>query len=253
MEENAPDQVNRIRTALRADYERVQMLVAEDQLHECVDLLQNPDVLTTELLHACAAIDETWEVPRPNDGNESEIGLGRFSPGCDIDVIGGDPSSFRCITAGYDPQTGREVGEPDRCGGLDYIGLLKSGDPRATIGVVESLGDCTPYLLLLRLLACFTEVAAPTPARFLDRTLFKGALGDSPVFDLHLVLWDTGDGVGAISEEHQALHELTHDLAQLAYNACRATYGLSESLGSIWCLRVDPNDLMANLAFEWRI
>ena len=106
---------------------------------------------------------------------------------------------------------------------------------------------------MLRLLACFTEVAAPTPARFLDRTLFKGALGDSPVFDLHLVLWDTGDGVGAISEEHQALHELTHDLAQLAYTACRATYGLSESLGSIWCLRVDPNDLMANLAFEWRI
>ena len=162
MEENAPDQVRRIRTALRADYERVQMLTAEEQLHECVDLLQNPNVLTTELLHACAAIDETWEAPRPIDGDESETGPGRFSPGCDIDIGGADPSSFRCITAGYDPQTGRKVGEPDRCGGLDYIGLLKGNDSRAGIGVVESLG-------------------------------------------------------------------------------------------SNWCLRVDPNDLMANLAFEWRI
>jgi len=136
--------------------------MAQEQLHECVDLLQNLNVLTTELLHACAAIDETWEAPRPIDGDESETGPGRFSPGCDIDIGGADPSSFRCITAGYDPQTGRKVGEPDRCGGLDYIGLLKGNDSRAGIGVVESLG-------------------------------------------------------------------------------------------SNWCLRVDPNDLMANLAFEWRI
>jgi hypothetical protein len=259
------------RTPLRAAYERVRALPLVQQMRECVDLLENPTVLASELAEAYVLLESTCEpigaeelaagsgAPAAGSGeDEAELTLEHFGPGREVRVVGASAEplfDFACLSGSLYPLAPGADPAPD--GGLDYVGLLREPAAPGTgpvLGVVESLGDATPYALLLRLLACLTELAPAAQAERLERGLFKGALGSSPVIDLHLVLWRPPGKVERIpGSEHRSLFELTRDLAEIARSACAETPQLGAALGSILCLRMDPDDFRGTLVLEWRV
>jgi hypothetical protein len=245
-----------LRTPLRASYERVRVLDAEAQLRECVDLLQNPDVLANDLAEAYVRLDSCCEPPDPRPavqetaGQEDEIGLERFAAGMGITVTGDEPAQLRCLAGGFDPLAGASGAAA--CPGLDYVAMQHGAEP--VLGAVASVDEASPYAVLLRLLCCFTEMATPAMLRHWDQQLFKGALGAEPRFHLQLVLWRLGEKtLRGIGPAYFALHELTRDLAELASEACIESPPLGSYLASISCLRIDPEDFEGPLAFEWRI
>jgi hypothetical protein len=257
------------RTSLRAAYDRVRALPLVQQMRECVDLLENPTVLASELAEAYVLLESVCEPPGAEEieagaaapggeADEAELTLEHFGAGREVRVVGASAEplfDFACLSGGLYPLAPGADPAPD--GGLDYVGLLREPAGPGTgpvIGVVESLGDATPYALLLRLLACLTELAPAAQAERLERGLFKGALGSSPIFDLHLVLWRPPGKVERIpGSEHRSLFELTRDLAEIARSACAETPQLGAVLGSILCLRMDPDDFRGTLVLEWRV
>src|SRR5512134_4030532 len=88
------------RTSLRAAYERVRALPLVQQMRECVDLLENPTVLASELAEAYVLLESTCEPPgaeepaadgAPEAGggeDEAELTLEHFGPGREVRVVG---------------------------------------------------------------------------------------------------------------------------------------------------------------------
>jgi hypothetical protein len=258
-----------LRSPLRAAYERVRALPLVQQMRECIDLLENPAVLASDLAETYVLLDAECDPPAdPPDGEaagaapdgeeEEELTLEHFHPGREVRIVGDDGSdqgAFVCLAGAFHPLAPRALPPPD--GGVDYLGLVREPAFPSTgpvLGAVESLGDATPYAVLLRLLACLTEVAPAPQREWLDRRLFKGALGTSPVFDLHVVLWQPpGDGEGPPAQEHGSLFELTRDLAEVVKGVCFETPQLAAMLGQVVCLRMDPEDLHGPLTLEWQL
>lgn len=239
------------RTPLRAHYERIRALDADAQLQECVDLLGNPDVLANDLAETYVLVDSLGEPPEtpeaPQDPDEDVIQLERFNAGDQIRVAGGEAAELRLLSGQLDPLLG--------CGaGLDYVAMQVEPCEAPVLGAVATLEESTPYSVLMRLLCCFTEMAPPALVSFWDRHLFKGALGDSPRFQLHLGLWSPGElTVRGLGPAHFSLHELTRDLAALTREACLESPPLGSYLESITCLRLDSDDSDSPLAFEWSV
>lgn len=238
------------RTPLRATYERIRGFEAAEQLQECVDMLQHPDVLANDLAEAYVLVDSCGATPTPPEivaEDEDEISLERFQAGDLVRVLGEEPAELRLLSGQLDPLAAEGFG-------LDYVGMQLDPDPAPVLGAIAKVDECTPYSVLMRLLCCFTEMSPPAMLAFWDEHLFKGALGTAPRFHLHLGLWSLGEmTVRGLGPAHFSLHELTRDMAALAREACLESPPLGSYLASITCLLIDSDDSDSPLTFQWQV
>ncbi len=238
-------------TVLRTRYQSARAMDLEAQTRDCIDYLQNPEVLVAELADAYLAIDLAYTPPPPRkDGKDDSTDMGAFLvPQAALSVV--DPlleTEIQCVTclaSKYAPlRRGRSTGL-DLQGGLDYLGLSR-GDPTGPVlGVVQSQRDATPYVLVLRLLSCLAELAPPAQLEYLDRTLFKGSLGQEPLFDLHLVLRER-------SLADSTLGQLTQDLCDVLDSELQLEPSFPEVLGGVLCVDIDGTE-PGTASFNWRI
>ena len=160
-------------TTLRSRYERARTLDADAQIRDCIDYLEHPEVLVTEMLDAFNAIGLSYSPPTPTElppaaDASIDAAFGGMRPGSVITVC--EPSletellCVTCLTGTYAPLS--PLADPDENhGGLDYLGLARGDPPGPVLGAIQSGLDVTPYALLLRLFACLAELA---PAGLLE-------------------------------------------------------------------------------------
>ncbi len=232
------------RTRLRATYERSRSLPRDAQLQECVDLLGHPEILVDEFVEAFCEGDARGAAAsrRQDDG---ELVLEYFYEGREISVQGEVETHFTCLASGFDPLPPVDPSERD---GLDYVAIGRDPSPPfPALGAVQSERDATPYLVLLRLLACASELAPRIQLERMDRELFDGKLGAEPAFDLHLVLWEPAD------PETAPLHELTRDLAEVVKASAAQDSLFPPVLGEVSAYRMDPDQFDGCLTLAWRV
>ncbi len=247
-------------TNLRQSYLRACSLSLDEQLRECVDQLEHPELITSELIQAHAAVaceleSASGDGPQGPSPSQPRDQSRHFYPTRDIFVLR-DSSSFTClandivplslagIASAQHPETGHD--------GLDYVAVTCTREPQPVLGAVQSEQDRSAYPLLLRLLACFCELAHPVQADRIDRQYFHGMLGESPTFDLHLILWDDWREEDE-PPERTPISQLTHDLAELAKAALQQRDSSPPMLRDILCLQMNPTDFDARVRFDWRV
>jgi hypothetical protein len=245
-------------TVLRRSYELARSIDHASQIRECADHLSNPELLIGELLDAYAAIesfDESelpaicdLESPNPEQASE-ELVLEHFYETQGIEVVADPDFGFRCIATNVRPVFEVCPSSEGLKDGLDYIAVRSDLDAQPIIGAAQSFDDTSAYPLLLRALACLTELAPVTRFSQLNRAPLKGALGEDPRFELHLVLWDE-DG---FSEQEEMLCEFTRDLAEVARTGMARVPALGSRIGAIRCLRMNPSEFDNRLWQIWEI
>ncbi len=245
-------------TIFRRSYELARSLNLRDQMRECADLLSNPQLLGDELLDACAAISSFDESELPSvceieasapDEDSSELILEHFYRGQRLEIVGGP--DFSCLATNVRPVAEGCPSQGDMKDGLDYIGLLDLADAPATpaLGVVQSVDDTSAYALLLRILACLSELAPGTRFRQLNREHLKGALAEDARFEMHLVLWNEAP----MSPDQTALCEFARDLVEVTRSGIERNGELSARVGTFRCLTMNPGDFYNRLDSIWQV
>ncbi len=246
-------------TLLRTSYERARSVDHAQQIQECADLLSHPELMASELLDAYGVIESFGEseldlvcnLERRESGDESEeLVLDHFYEGQEVTVActADADFEFRCLATDVRPvpqlqPTGESVRD-----GFDYIAESLEPGNLPILGVAQTFDDSSAYPLLLRLLASLTELAPAQQLNVINTDRLKGALQADARFDLHMVLWDDGEGdASAIT-----LCELARDLAE-ASRAGIAGTPLAARIGRIHCLRMDPSEFDGELEEMWRI
>lgn len=240
---------------LRASYRRARALDFDEQLRECVDQLQNPQLIARELedAHASCAANTggCYGVRGPAAAPAGDAEPPRwFYPSRDIFVVR-DSSSFTCLAEQVETVP-TPLAAADGFEGLDYLGITCTTEPRPILGVVQSGIDPTAYPMLLRLLAAVCELGHVPQLDRLDRLCFKGALGIAPCFDLHLVLWDDWTGADE-APERTPISQLTRDLAEKAKIALAEASRFPPMIGDIVCLHMNPSRFDGRVRFDWRV
>jgi len=252
-------------TPLRESSRRTQVLGSEEQLRECVEQLQHPELIASELkeshdrvarylneggtaspIRRADALAGALAEPAASNPNA-------FYRAREISVIR-DASSFTCLEGAFDALCDAG-GAPaaDRPEGLDYAGITCTASPRPVLGVAQFSRDDSAYALLLRMLASLCEIAHARQIERLDALCFGGMLGDCPNFDLHLVLWDDRlDEDGGVPER-TPLNQLTHDLAEKVKAILLSRVESPALLGDILCLHMNPARFQGRLRFDWRV
>jgi len=246
------------RTQLRSHYERARDLEPSVQMRELVDQLENPQVILADLTEAARAIASSG---LPEDGAESAsacssddevILLEHFYARREITVRSDEPFVFTCIRGRFDPLAPLDAAEDDEGGraadGFDYVGLLQDRERIGVLGVVQSQSGDTPYSLLLRALSGLAEMLPDGQSERLGQNLFKGALGDQPVYDLQIVLWEE-----SAAQMASTLGQLTRDLADVVRSSLAGQTEFTADLGSISCLTMDPGLFEGELQLSWRV
>lgn len=242
-------------SSLRASYRRARALDFDEQLRECVDQLQNPQLIARELEEAHAACAANTggcygvRTGPPEDDDEADRARW-FYPSRDVFVVR-DPVSFTCLAARVETVP-VPLAAPDGFEGLDYLGITCTASPRPILGVVQSGLDATAYPMLLRLLASVCELGHVPQLDRLDRLCFKGVLGTAPCFDLHLVLWDDWAGDDS-APARTPISELTRDLAEKAKAALAEASRFPPILGDVVCLHMNPGRFDGRVRFDWRV
>jgi hypothetical protein len=248
--DGAPD------SQLRRTYQCARNLDPSEQIRECVDQLQHPEIVVAETLEAFRAIDllvGSRELPPPGDPVDldaidlEELGSELFYATREIAVVG-EPCGFTSLGSNVDPLGDLRPSAKGERAGLDYVGLTCDGTRTPVLGTVESQLDTSAYPLLLRGLACLAEISPPAQVERMDRQFFLGALGLRPAFDLNLVVWDHAE-----EDERATLDQLTRDLAEKVKGAIREHARFPEILRDIVCLRMNPARFDGRLRFCWRI
>jgi hypothetical protein len=246
-------------SVLRLDHGLARSLDAEAQLQQCVDHLENPEVLSHELIQSFTAIERYFATTgaaaagsaagNSDDSDESDVlELEHFYEGREVEIAATSPASgvqiFECVAGSLQPLP-RQV-EDERFDGIDYVGVLQLRAGRAVLGTVESKADATPYLLLLRALCGLTEMHAALKSGRLPSKSLARALAAEMRFDLHLV-------VGESIDRNSPLLQLTRDLAESVSRSVKATADHPLPLGEIVCLRMDLSDFSGRLELEWAV
>ncbi len=246
-------------TALRRSFERARTLSLENQIEECVDQLQNPGLLAALVLDAYRVMESCFaseqppslaEIPHPQTSEDSRVPtlVEEFIwPTRELSVAR-DNCSFTCLATNVNPLPTDSADPNGLSAGLDYVGLTCCAEGRLVLGAVQAPGDATAYPLLLRALACLTEIAPAPQLQRLDREYFKGIAGDSPRFDLNLVLWD-----GDYDLDTSAISQLTRDLAEKVKAGVLAGADFPTLLGDIVCLQLNADRFDGRMRFAWRI
>jgi len=244
-------------SSLRRSYRRARCLDFDEQLRECIDQLQHPQLIASELeaAHAeCAATaNGCYEVRVQRNGITTDDDGERrpwFYASRDVFVVR-DSSSFTCVAERLETVPA-DLAANDGFEGLDYLGLTCTPKPRPILGVVQSGLDATAYPMLLRLLASLCELGHVPQLDRLDRLCFKGALGIAPCFDLHLVLWDDWAGDDQ-APERTPISQLTRDLAEKAKAGLAQARRFPPILGDVVCLHMNPARFDGRVRFDWRV
>jgi hypothetical protein len=247
-------------TCLRESYERVRALPLADQVEDCVDALSHPEVIVEEMVDALGATTlavriHDGPIPDPEPpqvGSLSEPGAKRpfFFPGRDITVLRW-PRAFTCLAVDIDPLSGFPVEEAGLGGGLDFAGLTCDATATPVLGGVQSARETSAYPLLLRLLACLTEIAPEGQLKRLNGPYFRDVVRSRPGFDLNLVLWEEDESpAGAI---RNTLTQLTRDLAERMKREIHDSGRWPELLRDVVCLRMNPKCFGGGLRYEWHV
>jgi hypothetical protein len=244
-------------TTLRQSFEQARSLPLGKQIQECVDLLQNPEFAVAEVLDAYRQVAEQFadgsslgapeadaEPPKPTP----TLVEGYFWETRELMVLG-DKCSFTCLATNVDPSTPLYGSRSDSelSAGLDYVGLTCDKESVLVLGAVQAPGDATAYPLLLRLLACLTEIAPNGQLERMNREHFKGTADPERPFDLNLVLWDSD------RPETTPVSELTRDLAEHIKKGVLATADFPTRLRDIVCLRMNAERFDGRMRFDWRV
>ncbi|HXZ84308.1 MAG TPA: hypothetical protein VEI82_02355 [Myxococcota bacterium] len=242
-------------TILRQRFERARALSLEAQMRECVDYLQNPEVLIQEFVDAYSAVENCCDAeeqhfqltePAPDDPAERRELLDRLFAARTVSVFDTVPFEFTCLARDVAAVSGGTGKLAPRLDGLDYVGQLVDSEPVGVIGVVQQGAAATPYVLFLRLVTCLSELAPAAQLAAADSALWKGALGAEPKLDLQMVLNDSD-----CEPDQATLRQLTHDLAEAFYAGISEEWQFPDVLRNIVCLLPSPPDSDELLILEW--
>lgn len=241
-------------TPLRANYERARSLDLSGQIRECIDLLENPDLIAEDVLASFFQIEESFGRGNLNpdvlrlayDRQRAEQEEPEWFYGSrDLSVLG-DSCSFTCLTSNVEPLPGSPKTDPTT--GLDYVGLTCDVRSAPVLGVVQSEQDATAYPLFLRALACLAETSPFEQRMRMKSQCFRGAFSNDARFDLHLVVWEFCEG-----EERTPICQLTRDLSELVKNVLASHERFPSFLADIVCLRMNPERFDGRMRFDWRV
>ncbi len=242
------------RTPLRASYERARCLDQEEQLRECVDVLENPELMDADVTTSFEEIRQAFAqgVLRPEvlaDLSEQNRRLRKdpiwYYEGRELSVLGG-PYSFTCLSSDVEPLPVTRGGAS--CQGLDYVGMRCDASIAPALGAVQSDLDTSPYPLLLRLVACLAELAPAPQIERINAQNFKLTLPQTPCFDLTLITWEYQDDA-----ERTPISQLTRDLAEVVKESIQGIRHFPGILRDIVCLRMNPERFDGRLRFDWRV
>lgn len=242
-------------TILRQRFERARSLAFSAQVRECVDYLQNPEVLIQEFMDAytavescCDPVDQRFQRCEARDKAATErksLLDGVFGKG-PISVFDVVPYEFQCMARDVSSISHGVNLASQRADGLDYLGQIVDEDPLAVLGVVQVGVEASPYALFLRAITCLSEFAPDAQLRAADEALFKGGLGAEPKLDLHLLLRES-DPETTIG----TLRQLTHDLAEVFYAGISEEWQFPDVLRNIVCLVPAPPGSEEKLIVDW--
>jgi hypothetical protein len=244
-------------STFRGRYERARRLDIGSQIRECVDYLQNPEILVFEFVQSfssvescCGPEDFSFRSPSAAEAQDDdlELTLEHFYESLEVSVEGADAEQFTCVASELNPLPRPEEAPVEERHGLDYLGLVHAPRGGAALGAVSCEGESTPYLLLLRLLNALAELAPRVQIERLEREITKGALASNPVFDLHLVLWSLPEDA-----ERTQLSMLTRDLAEVIKGGLVEAWQFPDVLRDIQCLRMDASEFDGSLGLDWRV
>jgi hypothetical protein len=242
-------------TILRQRFERARALPLEAQMRECVDYLQNPEVLIQEFVDAYTAVEtccdpdeQRFQVVESGEGSpatRTEL-LARLLGNGTVAVFDTVPFEFTCVARDVVSVSGSAGKLSAHLDGLDYLGHMIDAEPVGILGVVQHDAQATPYSLFLRLITCLSELASSAQLSVADADLFKGGLGVEPKLDLQMVLCE------AEAEPAQAtLRQLTHDLAEAFYAGISEEWQFPDVLRNIVCLVPAPPGSEERLIVDW--
>lgn len=240
-------------TPFRKHYEHSRSLDCEEQIEECVDYVQHPEVLITEFLESYYLVERKLDPESQealDEKDDEEFVLEPFHDELQLDIRGRDGQLERISCAGgaFDPlPDGQHPALRRR--GFDYIGL-RGDASRIVLGVTQAQAEETTYLLLLRSLNCFAEVAPPFQLARLRRLVLHDRIESEVTFDLQIGLSNRLE-----STAETTLWQLTWDLAEAIKRRILQHPQFEGTLGWIECLFLDPDaeELHPTLRREWRI
>ena len=244
-------------TILRQRFERARGLPVEAQVRECVDYLQNPEVLIQEFVDAYTAVEsccdpdeQCFSLRKPRDAAAAERAklLDRLFGQSAISVFDTVPYAFQCIARDVSSLSGTVGGAVQRVDGLDYLGRIVDDEAVAVLGVVQVGMELSPYALFLRLITCLSELAPDAQLRAADVSLFKGGLGAEPKLDLHLLLRESDRDMAS-----STLRQLTHDLAEVFMSGISEEWQFPDVLRDIVCLVPAPAGSDEKLIVDWLV
>jgi hypothetical protein len=240
-------------TPFRDHYESCRVLDCRKQLEECADYVQHPEVLISEFLESYYLVEREAD-PLCQDGfneeDEEELVLEPFHDALQLDIIDerGEQQRMLCAGGAFDPLPG-EQHPALRRRGLDYV-ATRDGSSRIVLGVTEAQEEATVYLLLLRALNCFAEIAPPFQLARLRRLVVRDRIEPDATFDLQIGLSNR-----PCCEAETALRQLTRDLAEAFKSRILQHPQFEGTLGWIECLELDAGAQApgAILRLAWRV
>ena len=242
-------------TILRQRFERARSLALTEQVRECVDYLQNPEVLIQEFMDAYTAVESCCDPieqcfarldARDKAAAERKAWLDEVFGKGPISVFDVAPYEFQCLARDVSSVSQGVNRVAARVDGLDYLGQIIDEDPIAVLGVVQVGIESSPYALFLRLITCLSELAPDAQLRAADESLFKGNLGAEPKLDLQLLLRES-DPETTIG----TLRQLTHDLAEVFSSGISEEWQFPDVLRNIVCVVPAPPGSEEKLIVDW--
>lgn len=240
-------------TPFRDHYEYCRALDCRKQLEECADYVQHPEVLISEFLESYYLVEREADPLCQNGFNEEEeeeLVLEPFHDTLQLDIIDerGEQQRMLCAGGAFDPLPG-EQHPALRRRGLDYV-ATRDGSSRIVLGVTEAQEEATVYLLLLRALNCFAEIAPPFQLARLRRLVVRDRIEPDATFDLQIGLSNR-----PCCEAETALRQLTRDLAEAFKIRILQHPQFEGTLGWIECLELDAGAQApgAILRLAWRV
>ena len=242
-----------IATPFRQRFARAQVLGVLEQLQECADYLQHPQILVMEFLESYHLIEREWSPDqslRAAEG-EDELVLEPFYPSQELAVRGPASCDERlvCVSGSLSPlPTGAHPALSGQ--GLDFVGRRLEAAGPIVLGVAQASKEETPYLMLLRALNCLAELSPPLRVLQLGNELLHGSVPEDARFDLTLGVTEHDP-----SEAWTAVGELTRDLAEVFKRHMAGEAQFSDCIGWIEVadIEIGGEGGVTTLRRRWRV
>lgn len=243
-------------TPLRRSYERARAMDTAAQLRECIDVLENPGIIVSEVLESFRLVERAFKQGVLDPvilAERSEKQIQRTETpewiyeGRDLSVLG-DSCSFTCLSTNVEPIPEQvfELKAPSE--GFDFVGITCNELARPVLGTVQSEADSSPFPLLLRALVGLAEMAPVIQLKRLNYQFFKGALPPSPCFDLFLATWIFDEDA-----ERTPICQFTRDISELLKRTIAEQSEFPSVLNDIVCLQMNPARFDGRMRFDWRV